>query len=82
MSYLDLKETGPPVMYAPPGVIGMYTDFYRRLLGYVLWTDKTEWRRPEELDKDPKQEGVSRRHSALRVGHRVLRSDLEPPMLS
>jgi len=32
MSYLDLKETGPLVVYAPPGVIGMFTDFYQRTL--------------------------------------------------
>jgi hypothetical protein len=32
MSYLDLKETGPLVVYAPPRVIGMFTDFYQRTL--------------------------------------------------
>jgi hypothetical protein len=32
MSYLDLKETGPLVVYAPPGVIGMFTDFYQHTL--------------------------------------------------
>jgi len=32
MSYLDLKETGPLVIYAPPKVIGMFTDFYQRTL--------------------------------------------------
>jgi len=32
MSYLDLKETGPLVVHAPPGVIGMFTDFYQRTL--------------------------------------------------
>ncbi len=32
MSYLDLKETGPLVVYAPPNVIGMFTDFYQRCL--------------------------------------------------
>ena len=32
MSYLDLKEAGPLVVYAPPGVIGMFTDFYQRTL--------------------------------------------------
>jgi hypothetical protein len=32
MSYLDLKETGPLVVYAPPSVIGMFTDFYQRTL--------------------------------------------------
>ena len=32
MSYLDLKETGPLVVYAPPGVIGMFTDFFQRTL--------------------------------------------------
>lgn len=26
MSYLDLKETGPLVVNAPPHVIGMFTD--------------------------------------------------------
>jgi hypothetical protein len=30
MSYLDLKEAGPLVIYAPPNVIGMFTDFYQR----------------------------------------------------
>ena len=32
MSYLDLKETGPLVVYAPPGVIGMFTDFLQHTL--------------------------------------------------
>jgi hypothetical protein len=32
MSYLDLKETGPLVVYAPPGVIGMFTDFFQHTL--------------------------------------------------
>ena len=32
MSYLDLNETGPLVVYAPPGVIGMFTDFYQHTL--------------------------------------------------
>ena len=32
MSYLDLKEAGPLVVYAPPNVIGMFTDFYQRTL--------------------------------------------------
>src|SRR6516225_2357945 len=32
MSYLDLKETGPLVVYAPPNVIGMFTDFMQRTL--------------------------------------------------
>jgi hypothetical protein len=32
MSYLDINETGPLVVYAPPGVIGMFTDFYQRTL--------------------------------------------------
>ena len=30
MSYLDLKETGPLVVDAPPNVIGMFTDFFQR----------------------------------------------------
>jgi hypothetical protein len=30
MSYLDLKETGPLVVAAPPNVIGMFTDFFQR----------------------------------------------------
>jgi hypothetical protein len=30
MSYLDLKETGPLVIYAPPKVIGLFTDVYQR----------------------------------------------------
>src|SRR5262245_21425923 len=30
MSYLDLKETGPLVVKAPPNVIGMFTDFFQR----------------------------------------------------
>ena len=29
MSYLDLKKDGPLVVYAPPGVIGMFDDFFR-----------------------------------------------------
>ena len=32
MSYLDLKETGPLVVNAPPNVIGMFTDFMQRTL--------------------------------------------------
>ncbi len=32
MSYLDLKKTGPLVVYAPPHVIGMFTDFFQRTL--------------------------------------------------
>jgi hypothetical protein len=32
MSYLDLKKTGPLVVYAPPRVIGMFTDFFQRTL--------------------------------------------------
>src|SRR5271166_1972793 len=32
MSYLDLQETGPLVVAAPPNVIGMLTDFFQRTL--------------------------------------------------
>jgi hypothetical protein len=32
MSYLDLKQTGPLVVAAPPNVIGMFTDFYQRTI--------------------------------------------------
>lgn len=32
MSYLDLKETGPLVVHAPPNVIGMFTDFWQRTI--------------------------------------------------
>lgn len=32
MSYLDLKETGPLVVYAPPHIIGMFTDFLQHSL--------------------------------------------------
>src|SRR5215468_10245754 len=32
MSYLDLKETGPLVVAAPPDVIGMFTDFLQRTI--------------------------------------------------
>ncbi len=32
MSYLDLKETGPLVVAAPPQVIGMFTDFFQRTI--------------------------------------------------
>jgi hypothetical protein len=32
MSYLDLKETGPLVVYAPANVIGMFTDFWQNTL--------------------------------------------------
>ncbi|MGH6914138.1 MAG: DUF1254 domain-containing protein, partial [Geminicoccales bacterium] len=32
MSYLDLKETGPLVVHAPPDVIGMFTDFFQRTI--------------------------------------------------
>ncbi|WP_413989157.1 DUF1254 domain-containing protein [Labrys okinawensis] len=32
MNYLDLKETGPLVVAAPPNVIGMFTDFFQRTI--------------------------------------------------
>lgn len=32
MNYLDLKETGPLVVAAPPDVIGMFTDFFQRTI--------------------------------------------------
>jgi hypothetical protein len=32
MSYLNLKETGPLVVAAPPGIIGMFTDFFQRTI--------------------------------------------------
>jgi hypothetical protein len=32
MSYLDLRETGPLVVAAPPNVIGMFTDFFQRTI--------------------------------------------------
>ena len=32
MSFLDLKETGPLVVAAPAGVIGMFTDFFHRTI--------------------------------------------------
>lgn len=32
MSYLDLGETGPLVVAAPPQVIGMFTDFFQRTI--------------------------------------------------
>jgi hypothetical protein len=32
MSYLDLKQTGPLVVKAPPNVIGMFTDFFQRTI--------------------------------------------------
>lgn len=32
MSYLDLAEAGPLVVYAPPQVIGTFTDFCQRAL--------------------------------------------------
>jgi hypothetical protein len=32
MSYLNLKETGPLVVKAPPSVIGMFTDFFQRTI--------------------------------------------------
>ena len=32
MNYLDLKETGPLVVYAPANVIGMFTDFWQNTL--------------------------------------------------
>jgi len=32
MSYLNLKETGPLVVAAPPNVIGMFTDFFQRTI--------------------------------------------------
>ncbi len=30
MSYLDLKEDGPLVVQAPPGILGMLSDFWQR----------------------------------------------------
>ena len=32
MSYLDLKQTGPLVVAAPPNVIGMFADFFQRTI--------------------------------------------------
>lgn len=32
MSYLDLNETGPLVVAAPPNVIGMFTDFFQNTI--------------------------------------------------
>ena len=32
MSYLDLKQTGPLVVAAPPNVIGMFTDFFQNTI--------------------------------------------------
>ena len=32
MSYLDLKETGPLVVHAPPNVIGMFTDYWQKTI--------------------------------------------------
>lgn len=32
MSYLNLAETGPLVVAVPPGIIGMFTDFFQRTL--------------------------------------------------
>lgn len=32
MNYLDLKETGPLVVYAPPNVIGLFSDFWQKTL--------------------------------------------------
>jgi len=37
MGYLDLKQTGPLVVHAPPRVIGMFTDFFQRTLTDVGW---------------------------------------------
>ena len=38
MSYLDLKQSGPLVVSAPPHVIGMLTDFFQRTLTEVGWS--------------------------------------------
>ena len=40
MSYLDLKETGPLVVAAPPNVMGMFTDFFQRTLVDVGKADR------------------------------------------
>lgn len=32
MNYLDLKETGPLVVYAPPHVIGMFMDYWQNTI--------------------------------------------------
>jgi hypothetical protein len=32
MSYLDLKEDGPLVVQAPPGILGTLSDFWQRPL--------------------------------------------------
>ena len=46
MSYLDLKETGPLVVAAPPNVMGMFTDFFQRTLVDVGqgWARSRSWR--------------------------------------
>jgi hypothetical protein len=46
MSYLDLKNTGPLVVAAPPNIIGMFSDFFQRA-GYGCRSDRTRpgaWR--------------------------------------
>ncbi|MCJ7582762.1 MAG: DUF1254 domain-containing protein, partial [Candidatus Aminicenantes bacterium] len=35
MNYLDLKETGPLVVYAPPHVIGMFMDYWQNTISDV-----------------------------------------------
>jgi hypothetical protein len=41
MSYLDLAETGPLVVAAPPQVIGMFTDFFQRTITDVARSGPT-----------------------------------------
>ena len=42
MNYLDLNETGPLVVAAPPNVIGMFTDFLQRTITDCQSARKTD----------------------------------------
>jgi hypothetical protein len=53
MNYLDLKETGPLVVAAPPNVIGMFTDFFQRTITDVgaIGPDRARGGRPTMTDR-------------------------------
>jgi len=51
MSYLDLTKYGPLVVEAPPGVHGMFDDFFQRpimgpTIGGKIWRDEHWVRHP------------------------------------
>jgi hypothetical protein len=51
MSYLDLKKDGPLVVAAPPGILGMFTDFWQRQAGTPASSqgNQSAWRESNRL---------------------------------